>query len=322
MRALSDAGRALLAAVLGRLARMTSSRAGVVIVYHRVGGAASGDEDFEILPAVSDRVFERQLRHFRGRYRVVPAAQIVDAARLRRRGQRFPIAITFDDDLAEHVRAALPALRRTGVTATFFLTGASLDESHSFWWEDLQRAIDDTRVTPDQIPYVDLSAALERSPRAILDVAGKIVRLAPEERDEVTTALRTAVGPAPTESGLRAHQIRALADAGCSIGFHTVRHDPLQALPDAELDRALREGRQVLEAAAGGPVDLIAYPHGKADDRVATAARRAGFAAGFTTASGVVTPETNPLRIPRTVADLSSSSLALRLARLVSRARG
>jgi peptidoglycan/xylan/chitin deacetylase (PgdA/CDA1 family) len=321
-RALSDTGRTLLATLVGWFARLSASRSGVVIVYHRVGGVVSGDEEVEILPAVSSGVFERQLRHVRRRYRVVPLAEILDAARTRRRGRRFPVAITFDDDLREHVEAALPALRRVTATATFFLTGAMLDEPRSFWWEDLQRAIDGRLVTPERLPHVDATAALDRSPRGILDLAADIVRLAPQQRCDVVAALRDAVGPAPGDSGLRARDVRALTEAGCTVGFHTLRHDVLPALPDPELARALDEGREALEAAAGSPIDLIAYPHGKADDRVAAAARRAGFAFGFTTARGAVNAQTDPLRIPRTVADLSASSLALRLARLSRQASG
>jgi peptidoglycan/xylan/chitin deacetylase (PgdA/CDA1 family) len=321
-RALSDAGRTLLATLVRWLARLSASRSGVVIVYHRVGGAVSGDEELEILPAVSSRVFERQLRHIRRRYRVVPAAEILEAVRTRRRGGRFPVGITFDDDLREHVDAALPALRRVTATATFFLTGATLDEPRSFWWEDLQRAVDGTLVTPERLPHVDATAALERSPRAILDLAAEIVRLAPDQRRDIAAALRDAVGPAPGVSGLRARHVRALTEAGCTVGFHTLGHDVLPALSDPELARALDEGREALAAAAGSPIDVIAYPHGKADERVAAAARRAGFAFGFTTARGAVNAETDPLRIPRTVADLSAGSLALRLARLSRRASG
>jgi len=305
----------LLSLLISWVARLSSSQVGVVLVYHRVGGAVSGDEDVEILPAVGSPVFERQMSDIRRRYRVVPAAEILRAVRERRRGQRFPVAITFDDDLAEHLDAALPVLRRLGVTATFFLTGASLDRPHSFWWEDLQRAIDERLVTEEDVPHVEISAALERSPRAILDVAGEIVRLTPEQRSEVATALRTAAGsPA---AGLRAPHVRALTAAGCTVGFHTLRHDALPALPDAQLEHALREGRDALAEAADAPIDLIAYPHGKADDRVAAAAREAGFAFGFTTARGAVGPDADPRRIPRTVPDVTAGALARRLARLL-----
>jgi peptidoglycan/xylan/chitin deacetylase (PgdA/CDA1 family) len=300
---------------------MSSARAGVAIVYHRVGGSG-GDDSREILAAVSTAVFERQLRHVQRHYRVVQAAELLEAVRSRRRRERFPVAITFDDDLASHVRDALPALRRAGISATFFLTGASLDGPHSFWWEDLQRAIDDELMAPDGLPHVDVGAALERSPRAILDLAGAIVRLPPGQRGEVGVALRETVGPPSADNGLRSHDVRALAEAGCTVGFHTLRHDALPGLSDTGLEQAFRDGRDALAAAAAAPIDLLAYPHGKADARVAEAARAAGFALGFTTARGAVTADTDPLRIPRTVADLSAGALALRLARLFRAAAG
>jgi peptidoglycan/xylan/chitin deacetylase (PgdA/CDA1 family) len=301
-----------------RLARLSSNRAGVVIVHHRVGGE-SGDPGLEILAAVSNSVFRRQLHHLRRHYRVVAAAELPDAVRSRRRGQRFPVAITFDDDLASHVREAVPALRQAGLTATFFLGGAALHGPHSFWWEDLQRVIDGRLVAPDGIPFVreaDVRPALERSPRAILDLAGAIVRLEPRQKAEVAAALRAAAGPPAADGGLRAPDVRTIVEVGCTVGFHTLRHDALPSLSDTELEQALREGREALAAVTGRCPELIAYPHGKADKRVADAAAAAGFALGFTTARGAVTAETDPLTIPRTVADLTAGELALRLARL------
>ena len=59
--------------------------------------------------------------------RIVRAEDLPAMVAARRRWHRFPVAITFDDDLASHVRLALPALTRLGVQATFFLTGATLE---------------------------------------------------------------------------------------------------------------------------------------------------------------------------------------------------
>jgi peptidoglycan/xylan/chitin deacetylase (PgdA/CDA1 family) len=306
----------MLAWVLRWRARLSSSRVGVVLVYHRVGGETSGNEDLEILAAVGREEFKRQLAHLRRHYRVVPATQILDAVRERRRFARFPVAITFDDDLPEQAREALPALTAAGLTATFFLTGASLEGPHTFWWEDLQRAVD-TGVL-DGLPHVDVAPTIAREPRAILDATGAIVRLSPPQREDVIARLRQVVGPPPESSGLRADQVRELVQAGCTVGFHTRDHVVLPSLSDAQLDHALTEGRRELESAAGEPTTLIAYPHGKADDRVAAAARAAGFSLGFTTARGATTPETDPMLVPRTVADLSASALSLRLARLVA----
>lgn len=316
-----EAAQTVQAVALCRLARRSSARVGVALVYHRVGGSTAGDPGREILAAVSSAGFGRQLRHLRRHYRVVPAAELLQAVRSRRRGQRFPVSITFDDDLASHVRDASPALQRAGLPATFFLGGTSLSEPHPFWWHDLQRAVDDRIVEPDALPHVadaDLRAALERSPKAIFRVAGTIERLPPRERDETAAALRAVVGSRAADDGLRTADVRSLVEAGFDVGFHTLRHDALPALSDTALEEALHNGRAALDAVVGTRLDLISYPYGKADERVAAAARAAGFTLGFTTERSVVTPDIDPLLIPRIPPAMAPGKTALRLARAVA----
>jgi len=320
LTSLRDAARMLLALLVCRRARRSSSRVGVVLVYHSVGGAG-GDPGVEILAAVSSRVFAQQLRHLRRHYRVVPAAELLDAVRSRRRGEPFPVSITFDDDLASHVRDALPALQRAGLPATFFLGGHSLGKPHRFWWEDLQRAVDDKLVQPNALPHVDetdLRAALERTPKAIFRVAAAIEALEGPQRDETAAALRAAVGPSAATDGLRTQDVQSLVAAGFDVGFHTLRHDAMPALSDLALEQALHEGREEFAAVVGKRLELISYPHGKADHRVAEAARAAGFTLGFTTSRSPVTPETDPLLVPRIPPAPSAGKTALRLARAVA----
>jgi peptidoglycan/xylan/chitin deacetylase (PgdA/CDA1 family) len=310
----------MLAVVVCALARLSSARAGVALVYHRVGGKG-GDTRLEILAAVAGDSFRRQLQHLRRHYHVVPASELLDAVRSRRRGQRFPAAITFDDDLAGHARDALPALQREGLTATFFLGGTSLAGPHRFWWEDLQRAVDDRLVEPDAIPHVaeaDVRAALERSPKAIFRVAAAIEQLDRPQRAETADVLRAAAGPPDADEGLRAANVQALIAGGAEVGFHTLRHDLLPALSDSELADALREGRDELAAVTGARLDVISYPHGRADQRVADAAHAAGFTYGFRTGGKPVTADTNPLLIPRIPPAMSPGKTALRLARAVA----
>ena len=316
------AGRSLAAFVLCWVSRLGAKSAGAVIVYHRVG-SSGGNPKLEILPAISIGEFDKQLRHIRRRYRVVPASKILEATGQRRRGGRFPVAITFDDDLHCHVEHALPALRRVGLTATFFLTGASFEAPHAFWWEDLQRAVDGRLVAADALPGVqeaDLRDALERRPRAIFRVAEAIEALDRPGRARVEAALRAAVG-APADLGLRTADVRMLVSAGCEIGFHTRGHDALPALSDADLEHALVEGRTDVEAAAGDSVTVIAYPHGKADVRVAEAARAAGFVSGFTTQRHTVSTDANALLLPRIVPALSAKKMTMRLARAIAQSK-
>jgi peptidoglycan/xylan/chitin deacetylase (PgdA/CDA1 family) len=269
--ALLAASGLVLAGPLERAARRSGACAGVALVYHRVGDPP-GDISRELLPALGSRLFAEQVRYLRARYRVVPASRLAEAASERRAGEPFPVAITFDDDLRSHVETAAPILARAGAPATFFLTGACLRRPHRFWWERLQEACDRN---------LDVDPLGIGGPGADVHEVGR------------------AVGQDPENSGLRADDVAALAADGFEIGFHTRRHYPLPGLTAAELDAAMAEGLAELEEAAGGRLTTIAYPHGRADGRVAAAARAAGFAAGFTGAPGPVTPESDPLLLCR-----------------------
>ncbi|MEA2403942.1 MAG: hypothetical protein QOE08_589, partial [Thermoleophilaceae bacterium] len=123
------------------LLRHTALRAGIAVAYHRVGPTA-GDPERELDPALPLALLERQVQHLSARHRLVPASRLPAAARMRRRGEPFPVAITFDDDLSSHAQHAASVLQRAGAPATFFLNGASLEGPHAFWWERLQRAVD------------------------------------------------------------------------------------------------------------------------------------------------------------------------------------
>ena len=274
-----------LAFIAGQLARLTGRRAGVAIVYHRVGDA-QGDPARELVPALGTGLFEQQVRHLKARYRIVPASELFEAARSRRRGQRFPAAITFDDDLPSHRDPSGKVLMRAGVPATFFVCGASLDRPFSFWWERLQAAVDRGLVPGAQQD-------------AIHEVARGIQAMPAEQRDAEAERLATLVGDDPPETGMRATDVRALAEAGFEIGFHTLRHYWLPGLDDDALARAMTDGREQVENAAGRGLTTIAYPHGGGDPRVAAAAESAGYELGFLTGDAAVEAGAEPLLLSR-----------------------
>jgi peptidoglycan/xylan/chitin deacetylase (PgdA/CDA1 family) len=84
-----------------------------------------------------------------------------------------------------------------------------------------------------------------------------------------------------------------------TVGFHTLRHHPLDSLGATSLATALHDGRDRLETLAAAPVDTIAYPHGRTNGTVAAAARDAGFRIGFSAQGLPVRPGDDPLLIPR-----------------------
>jgi peptidoglycan/xylan/chitin deacetylase (PgdA/CDA1 family) len=275
-------------------------------MYHRVGGRR---RRVQLVSDIDRRLFAAQLRWVRSRYRVVGLGELSTAVAQRRAGEPFPVAVTFDDDNRSHVAVAAPMLREFGIPATFFVGGVSLDGPRRPWWERLEDAVEQGRWRP---------------PRgvALLEFVEQVKRLPHDDEQSLSETLRRAIGPDPDDSGLRADDIGRLSELGFELGFHTLRHESLPLLDDDALTRALTEGRSILEELGDRRLTAIAYPYCHADERVARAARAAGFATGFTCEQAAVTPDSDPMLLgrldprPRSLGDF-----ALQLARAVSRVR-
>jgi peptidoglycan/xylan/chitin deacetylase (PgdA/CDA1 family) len=265
------------------LLRSSNRRAGLILLYHDVADR-DGDGGSELVPPISRARFARQLAHLRHHYRIVELPDLLAAVTARRRGESFPVALTFDDDLSHHVTHALPELRAAGAPATFFLCGSFLEEPRDYWWQRLQRAVDGGA---DVAPLLGTGT--------IHHQGQTMEALTPEQRDAVADELLCLAGRAPDNELLTAEGARRLP----CIGFHTVRHDTLTRLDDEQLAHALADGRAGLAEVAGHPVDTIAYPHGRFDSRVVAAARESDFAIGLTCKREAVTPGSDPLALGR-----------------------
>jgi peptidoglycan/xylan/chitin deacetylase (PgdA/CDA1 family) len=90
--------------------------------------------------------------------------------------------------------------------------------------------------------------------------------------------------------------LQSLADRGWEIGSHTSTHPRLTRLDDERLAFELRESRTEC-ARRIGSCDTVAYPYGDVDERVAQAAKDAGYLAGAALSSRL--ERLGPLRAPR-----------------------
>lgn len=80
---------------------------------------------------------------------------------------------------------------------------------------------------------------------------------------------------------LDAEGVRELRARGMSIGSHTMTHEDLRKLSDAELEAQLRDSKAALEEVLREPCRTLAYPYGLYDDRVIAATARAGYELAF-----------------------------------------
>jgi peptidoglycan/xylan/chitin deacetylase (PgdA/CDA1 family) len=282
---------------------LSGRRRGIALVYHRIDDT-TGDPARVIVSTHGASLFESQLRYLSRHYRVVPASELIAATAARRPGQRLPVAITFDDDLRSHARRAAPILRRMGMPATFFVSGASLTAPFTFWWERLQRALDRGIDVEPLLPV-----AADAPADDVRTLASAIIDMDSGERDALSERLRERLGPDHEDAAMGADELRELVQAGFAIGFHTLRHEAMTGLDAGGLQRAMQEGREQIEEVVGHRLTTISYPHGRGDGRVASVASPLP-----------VHPHTDPLLIGRIEPSLrSTDALAVRMLRTLLR---
>jgi peptidoglycan/xylan/chitin deacetylase (PgdA/CDA1 family) len=118
---------------------------------------------------------------------------------------------------------------------------------------------------------------------------------------------------APWTRIVTADELRDLDGAGVEIGGHSVTHADLSTLSyEAALDE-LAVGKRELEEALGKPVEVAAYPYGRANEDTIRAGREAGFRAACGASARGSWDE--PHFLPRQDMDNGCTLIGLRLKR-------
>lgn len=94
-------------------------------------------------------------------------------------------------------------------------------------------------------------------------------------------------------------QILLMKAKGIGFGSHTVHHYDLTTLPESVLDEELQSSKRLLEFRLQQPVQNLAYPSGRYDERVKGRARAAGYLAAWKKGGGPVRPGDDLLMLPR-----------------------
>jgi peptidoglycan/xylan/chitin deacetylase (PgdA/CDA1 family) len=93
--------------------------------------------------------------------------------------------------------------------------------------------------------------------------------------------------------------LRALANAGHTIGCHSHSHPDLTRLSTAEVWQEVLGSKLALEDALGQRVSAFCYPYGAYDARVREVVKEAGFDVAFTVDLGGVSSGDDPYQLKR-----------------------
>jgi peptidoglycan/xylan/chitin deacetylase (PgdA/CDA1 family) len=273
----------------------------VVLTYHRVLDAPD-----PLRPGLCHRArFASQLRVLKRAFNVLDVSEALarlDAGTLPARS----VVITFDDGYRDNFDNAMPMLRAAGLGACFFVATGFVGDG--VMWNDV--VVETVRRRPPGawsleetglgVRQIDDMASRRRVLRELIV---NLKHRAPAQRDALTRALADSSAAASRRLMMREDEVRQMAQAGMTIGAHTVSHPILTRLDDPGAREEMAASRRTLENTLQRPVDLFAYPNGKLgddyDERHAVMARECGFRAAFTTQWGYCNARAPRFEMPR-----------------------
>jgi peptidoglycan/xylan/chitin deacetylase (PgdA/CDA1 family) len=122
--------------------------------------------------------------------------------------------------------------------------------------------------------------------------------------------------PYPEASRARimtADEVRSLRRMGVEIGSHTVTHPDLTTLAYEDVLDEMKTSKRELESVLDAPVEVLAYPYGRATEETVAACREADYRAACRTLGEGSWNE--PLDLPRQGMNNGGTLLGLRLKR-------
>jgi peptidoglycan/xylan/chitin deacetylase (PgdA/CDA1 family) len=278
-----------------------------VFLYHRI--ASPKHDPFAL--SVEASQFQDHLDILRSHCELLPLEDLLDT---RRSTQSVLASITFDDGYTDNLTTASPILQRAGIPATFFICTGYLGDVRGFWWDRVASAIAVTNIAApsfqltEEIPFTaDLSSPDGRH-RATLEVASRLQRMHPAQRDRVVEELERVLlaatadtreaCPILDEAGVRELGSQPLVQ----LGAHTHSHPALSVLTREEQLAEIVRGATRLQEITGSRPKFVAYPYGSAQDYSedsCLAARAAALEAAFVNHGGPFDPQREPYRVPR-----------------------
>jgi peptidoglycan/xylan/chitin deacetylase (PgdA/CDA1 family) len=294
-----------------------------VVTYHGVLpiGYKSGDA-FLDNTLVASESFRSQLRLLKKYYNVISPDEFLCWLRQEWDLPEMAILLTCDDGLLNHHSAMLPILQEEKLKCLFFVTGLSVGNTpQMLWYVELylllmQARKQDEPLSAQGILIREISADARHGRLVWLELLKTLSRVDAVARRSFLDEAATKLGLQPTWKAsylddpllrnrfqlLRLPELKQLADAGMTIGAHTMSH-PALVEQSADLARSeIADCRTSLEQCLGRPVWAIAYPFGDPSSvgaREYRLAEEAGYECAFVNMGGVLDPVSARFALPR-----------------------
>jgi peptidoglycan/xylan/chitin deacetylase (PgdA/CDA1 family) len=258
-----------------------------VLMFHRVlpsGEVArlAADPEYTITPELFAAILGFCKRH----YTPVGLEDVLASREGIRQLPAYPLLISFDDGWRDNLDHAFPVLEAAGVPWALFAATEAVSAPAAWWQETLHWALRSGRATYEELwAATSENGATRAETRPSMQLLSLLLRygaLDEEWRDSIlepySSTLREMYGG---NLALDSNDLRAMRKKGVGIGAHGSSHMPLSLVDRAEKDVAA--AREWLSANVDTTTEnSISFPHGRYDNRAASAARDAGYRLLFT----------------------------------------
>jgi peptidoglycan/xylan/chitin deacetylase (PgdA/CDA1 family) len=298
-----------------------------IIMYHYVRDVER--TRFPAIKARSVATFRGQLKYVCRHYRMVSAAELMQA--VRDPAARLPsnaALLTFDDGFIDHYTSVLPAVADLGVAGLFAPVGKAVLEHKVLDVHKIQFLLAAAQGRIGQV-LVELFELLDRyrhsyllesnqaywdrlahpnrfDPAEVIFVKRMLQRDLPEDlrsllchelfHKYVTADERSFAA----ELYMNLDQLREMSRAGMGIASHGYDHHWLGTLPETRQAEQIRKSLDFLNLVADTrPGWMFSYPYGSHNPSLLALARQNGCIAGFTTEVAIAAGGVDPLLLPR-----------------------
>jgi peptidoglycan/xylan/chitin deacetylase (PgdA/CDA1 family) len=282
-----------------------------ILRYHAV---VDPPDNFYANPQIcmSVRDFERHVRYFARRYRVISLDEAVDAIR---RGQALPrnaVVFTFDDGYADNFLAA-EILKRYNASGTFYLTVSCIDRAEPFWLFEANYLILKTAQPRLRLQLGEQELELpladaEKKNAAIREVVRIIKSNNRAVRETVREQLRRQLANGEYRAAadnvmLTWEQVRQMLQNGMLVGGHTMTHLNLPNADPPEARQEIARCREALEQKLGIPIRHFSVPNSGPypyyNEQIKQMVAASGYLSAVTSAHGFAGPKSDLLKLRR-----------------------
>ena len=214
------------------------------------------------------------------------------------------LAVSFDDGQLDNYQFAAPSLEGSNTKATFYIPTHAIDSQRLLWHDILgfsllaaksnkklngtiSGIISELRINLD---FSNVETAVEQCKVLSADVRHKLINS--------LSSLQEIYIP-EWANMMNWEQIKILAKDGHEIGSHSIMHNLLPQLSDAEIEKEIIDSKLLIEQKIGRSVLSFCYPNGNFDARCKKAVILAGYKNAVTTGRGAIKFKKTNVAVPR-----------------------